>query len=147
MEKRYLISVLMKLSSLSEKYDPGAEVRWLSFAIRELIQLLPLCQGLHDEVYGFIVNAERLLALSSSFSDVPPRLNGNLSTLSGSREPGATGDGTKHDLTISENELASEDEFLSPPLWYLPDIPSAFALVLRCIADLAENHNDFVYVH
>ncbi|KAL5507521.1 hypothetical protein ACEPAH_6977 [Sanghuangporus vaninii] len=139
-ERRFLLSVLFKLASLSENCEPTAEGKWLSSAVCEMIPLLPVRQGPWEEVYGIIEQFATvdpsLFSISSclqSHSNLPTRPTNSQQT---------KGDSTAN-LEVSESEVILEDEFLSLPSWCASDVPSAIAIPLKHIGMFAEKHGHF----
>ncbi|KAL5485383.1 hypothetical protein ACEPAI_8025 [Sanghuangporus weigelae] len=139
-ERRLLISVFSKLTSLSEKFEPTAGGKWLSSAVREMIPLLPVRQDLWEEVYGII---EQFATVEPSFSDVSSYLQSHSNLPTGPANSQHTGENSTTDLEVSDYEIIPDDEYLSLPFWCASDVPSAIAIPLKYIGIFAEKHGHF----
>ncbi|KAL5485443.1 hypothetical protein ACEPAI_8085 [Sanghuangporus weigelae] len=146
-ERRFLISILSKLTSLSEDCEPTAEGKWLSSAIREMIPLFPVCQGLREEVYDLITHVEQFATVEPSFFGIPSYLQSRSNLPTGPTNSQQTEGDSTADLEISEDEVTPEDENLSLPFWCASDVPSAIAIPLKHIGIFAEKNGHFMCVY
>ncbi|KAL5523599.1 hypothetical protein ACEPAG_7772 [Sanghuangporus baumii] len=139
-ERRLLVSILSKLTILSEKFEPTAEGKWLSSAVREMLPLLPARQGLWEEVYGII---EQFATVEPSFSDISSYLQSHSNLPTGPANSQHTGENATTDLEVSDYVNIPDDEYLSLPFWCASDVPSAIAIPLKYIGIFAEKHGHF----
>ncbi|KAL5528614.1 hypothetical protein ACEPAF_7750 [Sanghuangporus sanghuang] len=147
-ERRFLISMLSKLTSLSENCEPTAEGKWLSSAIREMIPLFPVCQGLREEeVYEIIGHVEQFATVEPSFFGISSYLQSHSNLPTGLTNSQQTEGDSTADLEISEDKVTPEDEYLSLPFWCASDVPSAIAIPLKYIGIFAAKHGHSMCVY
>ncbi|OCB87420.1 hypothetical protein A7U60_g5560 [Sanghuangporus baumii] len=141
-ERRYLISVLTKLAILAEKYEPAAEGKWLSHALREIIPLLPLCQGLPKALYDVMTSTESLAAVDACFSGISHLVDSSrdLSACSAESQQIENNSAPTHD--IPEDEITPEDELLFLPHWCSPDLVSSIVTPIEHLGVYAGKHGD-----
>ncbi|KAL5507522.1 hypothetical protein ACEPAH_6978 [Sanghuangporus vaninii] len=141
-ERRYLISVLTKLAILAEKYEPAAEGKWLSHALREIIPLLPLCQGLPKALYDVMTSTEDLAAVDACFFGMSHLVDSSrdLSACSAESQQIENNSAPTHD--IPEDEIIPEDELLFLPYWCSPDLVSSIATPIEHLGVYAGKHGD-----
>ncbi|KAL5485381.1 hypothetical protein ACEPAI_8023 [Sanghuangporus weigelae] len=141
-ERRYLISVLTKLASLAEKCEPAAEGKWLSHALREIIPLLPLCQGLPEAVYNVMTSIEKLAAVDPCFSGISHLVDSSRDLSACSAESQQIENNSAPSHGIPEDEIIPEDELLFLPYWCSPDLVSSIATPIEHLGVYAGKHGD-----
>ncbi|KAL5507461.1 hypothetical protein ACEPAH_6917 [Sanghuangporus vaninii] len=146
-ERRFLISVLSKLTSLSENCEPTAEGKWLASAVREMIPLLPVRQDLREEIYGIVAHVEEFATIEPSFFGISSYLRSYSNLPTGPTNSQQTEEDSTSDLEISEDEVTPEEEYLSLPSWCASDVPSAIAMPLKYIGIFAEKHGYFIFAY
>ena len=138
-ETRHLISIFLKLSSLSQSVEPRSETKWLTRAIRESIRLIPFLKGVNMSDYAQLLSdLEPFSGKEASFSELLNEL--------------AVQTKDKKDLTpvtegdqvvpsaqvITADEVLDAEEVFPLPKWHVRDVISAIAIPLEKVGQYAD---------
>ncbi|EJC99249.1 uncharacterized protein FOMMEDRAFT_170568 [Fomitiporia mediterranea MF3/22] len=146
-ERRLLISILLKLTSLSESCQIGSEGKWLAQAIRETFALFPFCETIHKNAFIEVAaDFETLSKYEPSFSGLASEVDRQYKILPD--QPLESNSAERNSDTgpdISEDEIISQNDGLAVPLprrWALMDVSSAISSTFEHTGRYAEKHGE-----